>query len=76
MFAMKSVPSNTMNESELLQLKNELVALANLQSDYSVNYYETFYFKNSFFMITELIEVKPIADVIKSRRGNYSEEFC
>lgn len=58
---MKSIPAKTLTDKELLKLQNELMALANLQTEYSVDYIETFYFKNNYFMITELIETDPLA---------------
>lgn len=73
---MKTIPANTLTDQELLKLQNELMALANLHTDYSVDYIETFYFKNNYFMITELIEADPLAQLIRGKNASLSEEFC
>lgn len=75
-YAMKTIDANKLKEGELLKLKNELVALAKLRSDFSVRFIEAFYFKGTYFVITELVQGDHIADVIRKRRGNLSEEFC
>ena len=54
-YAMKSIPADKLNEGELLKLKNELVALAKLRSDFSVRFIEAFYFKDTYFVITEVV---------------------
>jgi len=73
---MKSIPAKRLTDSELLKLQNELMALANLNTEYSVDYIETFLFKDNYFMITELIETDSIASVIRGKKGKYSEGFC
>ena len=53
-YAMKRIAAGNLNEVELDKLKNELVAFTLVESEFSVCYIEAFYFKDTYFIITEL----------------------
>ena len=76
MFAMKSIPAKTLTDQELLKLQNELLALSKMQSEHSIDYVETFLFKDNYFIVSELIETCSLASLIRGKNGIQSEEFC
>ena len=73
MFAMKSIPAKTLTDQELLKLQNELLALSKMQSEHSIDYVETFLFKDNYFIVSELIETCSLASLIRGKNGIQSE---